>query len=519
MTACIVGWAHTPFGKLAGETVESLIVRVAGEALADAGIAAKDVDEIVLGHFNAGFSAQDFTASLVLQASPDLRFKRATRVENACATGSAAVHQGLKSIAARRRAHRAGGRRRADDDDARPGDRPQSAQSLLCARGGRYRRRLRRHFRPDRRPLFPALGRSVGCARAHRRQEPQERRRQSLCADQKGSRLRLLPRRERKESAGRRPAQAHRLLAGVRRRGGAGAGRRRDRAEAQQGDRVPRRAACAGFSADVAARHSQIRRLGGGLAARVGAGRHRAERSVLRRGARLLHHRRTDRVRGDGACAGRAGRARHRRRYRRQGRQAADQSVRRAQSQRPSDRRHRRVDARHHRDAAHRHRRRHADQGCQARRHLQYGRRRGRQLRQHSGAAAVTLALRGYASGARTARCTSSAKKPPRLHQFVERAGLDDPAVLNTRMRVALRMVASRCAMTKVVRPLITSSSACVTLASVTGSSALVASSRIRIGGFFSKRAGDGEPLAFAAGQKPAALADRALQVLRDCAR
>jgi acetyl-CoA C-acetyltransferase len=100
MTACIVGWGHTPFGKLAGESVESLIVKVAGEALADAGIAAKDVDEIVLGHFNGGFSAQDFTASLVLQASPDLRFKRATRVENACATGSAAVHLGLKSIAA-----------------------------------------------------------------------------------------------------------------------------------------------------------------------------------------------------------------------------------------------------------------------------------------------------------------------------------------------------------------------------------------------------------------------------------
>src|SRR5580658_5881121 len=101
MTACIVGWAHTPFGKLAGETVESLIVQVTTQALADAGIEAKDVDEIVLGHFNAGFSAQDFTASLVLQAAPDLRFKRATRVENACATGSAAVHQGLKSIAAR----------------------------------------------------------------------------------------------------------------------------------------------------------------------------------------------------------------------------------------------------------------------------------------------------------------------------------------------------------------------------------------------------------------------------------
>jgi acetyl-CoA C-acetyltransferase len=101
MTACIVGWAHTPFGKLSDETVESLIVRVAGEALADAGIGPKDVDEIVLGHFNAGFSAQDFTAALVLQASPELRFKPATRVENACATGSAAVHQGIKTIEAR----------------------------------------------------------------------------------------------------------------------------------------------------------------------------------------------------------------------------------------------------------------------------------------------------------------------------------------------------------------------------------------------------------------------------------
>src|SRR6267154_5757670 len=101
MTACIVGWAHTVFGRLDTESVESLIVRVANDALADAGVAAADVDEIVLGHFNAGFSPQDFTASLVLQASPDLRFKRALRVENACATGSAAVHLGLKSLAAK----------------------------------------------------------------------------------------------------------------------------------------------------------------------------------------------------------------------------------------------------------------------------------------------------------------------------------------------------------------------------------------------------------------------------------
>src|SRR6188474_3570740 len=100
MAGCIVGWAHTPFGRLDGETVESLIVRVANGALADAGIEARDVDEIVLGHFNAGFSPQDFTASLVLQADPALRFKPTTRVENACATGSAAVHHGVRAIEA-----------------------------------------------------------------------------------------------------------------------------------------------------------------------------------------------------------------------------------------------------------------------------------------------------------------------------------------------------------------------------------------------------------------------------------
>ena len=45
MTASIVGWAHTPFGKFDTETVESLVVKVATDALADAGISAGDVDE------------------------------------------------------------------------------------------------------------------------------------------------------------------------------------------------------------------------------------------------------------------------------------------------------------------------------------------------------------------------------------------------------------------------------------------------------------------------------------------
>jgi len=102
MTACIVGWAHTKFGKHENEDTESLIVRVATDAVRDAGIAPADIDAIYLGTFNGGFVRQDFPASLVFQADPAFRFKPATRVENACATGSAAIHQGLNAIAAKR---------------------------------------------------------------------------------------------------------------------------------------------------------------------------------------------------------------------------------------------------------------------------------------------------------------------------------------------------------------------------------------------------------------------------------
>ncbi len=105
MSACITGWAHSKFGKHQDETVESLIIGVVKGALENSGLEAAEIDEIYLGHFNAGFSAQDFTASLILQASDDFRFKPTTRVENACATGSAAVQQGVKTIEAKRARH------------------------------------------------------------------------------------------------------------------------------------------------------------------------------------------------------------------------------------------------------------------------------------------------------------------------------------------------------------------------------------------------------------------------------
>jgi acetyl-CoA C-acetyltransferase len=102
MMACIVGWAHTPFGKLEDPDIESLIARVARAAVEDAGLGVGDVGALTVGLFNNGFSAQDFPSSLAFNAVPEWRFLPSVRVENACATGSAAIHAGLDMIAAGR---------------------------------------------------------------------------------------------------------------------------------------------------------------------------------------------------------------------------------------------------------------------------------------------------------------------------------------------------------------------------------------------------------------------------------
>jgi len=102
MTACMVGWSHSKFGKLEDQTLESLIVDVSTQAIRDAGLTPGEIDEIYLGTFNGGMDRQDFAASLVLQADPSMRFKPSTRVENACATGSAAIYEGMNAIAAKK---------------------------------------------------------------------------------------------------------------------------------------------------------------------------------------------------------------------------------------------------------------------------------------------------------------------------------------------------------------------------------------------------------------------------------
>jgi acetyl-CoA C-acetyltransferase len=100
--AQIVGWSHTPFGKAPEPGTEGLMAAVTGPALAHAGVGAGDVDGIFVGVFNNGFTRQDFQGALVALGEAGLRHVPAVRLENACATGSAAIHAAMDFIEAGR---------------------------------------------------------------------------------------------------------------------------------------------------------------------------------------------------------------------------------------------------------------------------------------------------------------------------------------------------------------------------------------------------------------------------------
>jgi acetyl-CoA C-acetyltransferase len=101
-TAHIVGWGHTPFGKLDNVELEQLIRDASLPAIASAGLEPADIDGIFMGHFNGGFVRQDFSAALAAVAIPEFRHTPAVRMENACATGSAAIWAALDALASGR---------------------------------------------------------------------------------------------------------------------------------------------------------------------------------------------------------------------------------------------------------------------------------------------------------------------------------------------------------------------------------------------------------------------------------
>ena len=102
MSACITGWAHSKFGVNSEQTSENMIADVVEKAIEHAEISAKEIDAIFVGTFNNGFQKQDFHGALPAISQSDLRYVPAMRVENACATGSAAIHTAMNAIEAKK---------------------------------------------------------------------------------------------------------------------------------------------------------------------------------------------------------------------------------------------------------------------------------------------------------------------------------------------------------------------------------------------------------------------------------
>lgn len=97
-SAQIVGWAHTRFGRSAAPDTESLIAEVITPALDHSGVPATEIDGIFVGCMNNGFSRQDFIGALPGMVTADLAATPSARLENACATGSAALYGALDFI-------------------------------------------------------------------------------------------------------------------------------------------------------------------------------------------------------------------------------------------------------------------------------------------------------------------------------------------------------------------------------------------------------------------------------------
>ena len=98
----IIGWGHNKFGRNDSQSTEDMIAEVVSEAISHAQVDPKDIDNIVVGTFNNGFQKQDFHGALPAINCEVLKHVPSLRVENACATGSAAIHTALNSIEAKR---------------------------------------------------------------------------------------------------------------------------------------------------------------------------------------------------------------------------------------------------------------------------------------------------------------------------------------------------------------------------------------------------------------------------------
>ncbi len=113
--ASIVGACNGKFGNFVKKDKETgavsdqksiyeLLYEAGRGALADAGVSARDVDQVWVASCAPGlFAEQEHIAACALDIDPEgLRFKPMTRVEDACASGSAALYDAVYAVEAGR---------------------------------------------------------------------------------------------------------------------------------------------------------------------------------------------------------------------------------------------------------------------------------------------------------------------------------------------------------------------------------------------------------------------------------
>jgi acetyl-CoA C-acetyltransferase len=115
----IIGAYNTKFGALVDvkdmvsfkrktdtHSFYELIVEAGRGAIADAGLAPKDIDAVWIGSCSPGrFVSQEHVGPLALAIDPSLRFKPMTRTEAACASSSVAIYDAAYAVEAGRFRH------------------------------------------------------------------------------------------------------------------------------------------------------------------------------------------------------------------------------------------------------------------------------------------------------------------------------------------------------------------------------------------------------------------------------
>ncbi len=100
MSVSIIGTSHTEFGRL-DKSIYDLIEETGKKALEDSNIDAEKIGGIWIGNFSGGgFNDQEHLGPYAMNIDPDLRFTPSTRVENACASGSAAIREAKNALEA-----------------------------------------------------------------------------------------------------------------------------------------------------------------------------------------------------------------------------------------------------------------------------------------------------------------------------------------------------------------------------------------------------------------------------------